>query len=80
LFTSTRAALVSAGVSFADIVYAEDLISRFPAGAPEILPGIRRQLLRKFPCSLIFSNEGEYALILAVAHGRRRPMYWIHRL
>lgn len=36
--------------------------------------------LRKFPFSLIYSMEKEGLLILAVAHHRRPPGYWAHRL
>ncbi len=65
---------------FADIRKAEDLIATFPEAAPEILPGMRRQLLRKFRYSLIYSIEKEGLLILAVAHHSRRPAYWIDRV
>ena len=65
---------------FGDIRKAEDSIAALPKAAPEILPGIRRQLLRKFPCSLIYSIEKDELLVLAVAHHRRRPGYWIDRV
>lgn len=40
-------------------------MAQFPESAAEIMPGIRRCMLRKFPYSLIYSIE---TLILAVAH------------
>src|SRR5438445_249690 len=33
----------------AEVRRAEDLIAQFPESAPEILPGIRKRVLRKFP-------------------------------
>jgi hypothetical protein len=53
-------------------VYMPDLES-----AQEVLPGIRKHTLRKFPFSLIYSIEKHGLLILAVAHHRRRPQYWL---
>ena len=57
----------------------EQLILQFPRAGREIRPGIRRRLLRKFPFSLIYSLEGDDILILAVAHHKRRPGYWLRR-
>ena len=65
---------------FAEVWRAEKLISQFPDSAEEIRPGIRRCILRKFQYSLIYSNEKDGLLILAVAHHSRRPSYWIGRV
>jgi plasmid stabilization system protein ParE len=65
---------------YADIRRAETLISQFPESAPEILPGIRRRNLQKFPYSLFYSVESGELLVLAVAHHRRRPGYWVGRV
>jgi len=64
----------------AEILRAEQLISQFPDSTEEIRPGIRRCVLRKFRYSLIYSQETDGLLILAVAHHRRRPGYWLGRL
>src|SRR6266852_5878020 len=42
--------------------------------------GLRRALLHRFPFSLIYSVEVDEVLIVAVAHQRRRPGYWKHRI
>ena len=63
----------------ADIRKAENLIAQFPESGREILPGIRRHNLPRFPFSLISSVENDGLLILAVAHHRRRPRYWLNR-
>lgn len=42
--------------------------------------GLRRALLPTFPFSLIYSVEVNSILIVAVAHQRRRPNYWLNRI
>ncbi len=42
-------------------------------------PDIRRAPLPRFPFSVIYRETGERIEILAVAHHRRRPAYWIER-
>ncbi len=46
----------------------------------ERAPDIRRAALRQFPFTLIFREAGGLIQVLAVAHYRRRPHYWIARL
>ena len=64
---------------FAEVQRAEELLARFPESGLELLPSIRKHNLRKFPLSLIYSIEKNGLLILAVAHRRRRPQYWLPR-
>src|SRR5262249_46959945 len=53
-------------------------------GAP--VPGVRtdlptrRVLLRRFPYAIVFLEVDATVRILAIAHQRRRPGYWIERL
>ena len=42
-------------------------------------PGIRRACLRRFPFTVLFREMEGQVEILAVAHHRRRPTYWIVR-
>jgi len=35
---------------------------------------------RIFPYAVLYTIESNYILIIAIAHGRRRPGYWRHRL
>ena len=65
---------------YGEVRRAERMLERFPESGREILPGIRRHLLRKFPYSLIYSIEEDGLLVLAVAHHRRLPTYWIDRV
>ena len=65
---------------YAEVQRAEKHLSEFPGSGSEVQPGIRKQNLRKFPFSLIYSIEKDGLLVLAVAHQRRRPRYWLPRL
>jgi plasmid stabilization system protein ParE len=42
--------------------------------------GYRRLNLRDFPCYIAYAVRGDSVWIVAVAHARRRPKYWIRRL
>jgi hypothetical protein len=41
---------------------------------------VRRCILRRFPYLVIYEIQPQEALVLAVAHARRRPNYWRRRL
>lgn len=41
---------------------------------------IRRILLRRFPYAVIALTREAETLVVAVAHARRRPLYWATRL
>jgi plasmid stabilization system protein ParE len=41
---------------------------------------IRRALLPRFPYAVIFMVRGTETRVLAVAHARRRPGYWLDRV
>ncbi|MBT3722689.1 MAG: type II toxin-antitoxin system RelE/ParE family toxin [Gammaproteobacteria bacterium] len=43
-------------------------------------PDIRRAPLHRFPFSIIYREKPSIVQILAVAHDRRRPQYWLRRL
>jgi hypothetical protein len=42
--------------------------------------GTRRLVLRRFPFAIVYRLAGEFVLVLAIAHMRRRPGYWRGRL
>jgi plasmid stabilization system protein ParE len=52
-------------------------------GAPETwaehVRGTRRFVLRRFPFSIIYQTGSSTAKIVAVAHARRLPGYWMER-
>jgi len=41
---------------------------------------VRRYILHKFPYKVLYSIEDNYIYIIAIAHGHRRPNYWIGRI
>jgi plasmid stabilization system protein ParE len=43
-------------------------------------PDIRCVSLRRFPFSIIYREKSSTVQVLAVAHNRRRPLYWLGRL
>ena len=54
-------------------------------GAPqqrkvECEPDIRRAQLQRFPYTLIYREKLSSVQVLAIAHDRRRPQYWLSRL
>ncbi|HAR46537.1 MAG: plasmid stabilization protein [Nitrospirae bacterium GWC1_57_7] len=52
----------------------------YPLSAVEIDPGLRRGLLARFPYGLIYGQDGDTVVIVAVAHLHREPRYWVDRL
>ncbi len=40
---------------------------------------IRRAVMHRFPYALAFEAHVDHVLVLAVAHGKRRPLYWLAR-
>jgi toxin ParE1/3/4 len=43
-------------------------------------PDIRRMGMKRFPYSVIYREASHCIEVLAVAHHRRRPLYWLGRL
>ena len=50
-----------------------------PERWPVYLSHFRRYTLHQFPFSLVYRVEASRTFVLAVAHGRRRPGYWMDR-
>ena len=47
---------------------------------PALRGDIRRLMLERFPYKLLYSVESDYVYVIAVAHRRRSPDYWINRV
>jgi plasmid stabilization system protein ParE len=43
-------------------------------------PDVRRMRMKKFPFSVLYREHAGSVQVLAVAHHRRRPQYWLGRL
>lgn len=68
------------GLRFAAAVAAAlDRLASSPELGPWLVPGVRRLLVPGFPYGIVYVPEAERLIVLAVAHGRRRPGYWRRR-
>jgi hypothetical protein len=43
------------------------------------IPPIRRFLLQRFPYAIAYQAHPDLTTVLAIVHGRRRPLYWVGR-
>ena len=61
------------------VAAAIEKIAETPFGYRVLRAPFRRYLLQKFPFSVIYSIEPDHIRILAVAHSKRKPGYWLAR-
>jgi plasmid stabilization system protein ParE len=72
---------VGLGYDFAVEVYsAIERTMAYPKAWPIIEEDIRRSLVRRFPYGILYAEEDEELLIVAVMHLHRDPDYWKHRI
>ncbi len=76
---ATRSATAAAGFE-AELAEAESAIHMLPHAWPPYDHGTRRYLLRRYPFGVVYCVERTRILIVAVAHGHRRPGYWRDRV
>ena len=62
-----------------EIQKAVDQILEFPESAPLIRGQVRGKVVARFPYTLMYRVVDEAVVILAVAHHRQRPEFWIDR-
>ena len=70
------------GLAFTEAVERKiDRLLKFPESAPPLDFEIRAKAIPRFPYTLYFRWRSERGLlrVLAVAHQKRRPMYWLDR-
>lgn len=56
------------------------LVEQFPQAWHPLTPQIRRCRLRRFPYSVVYTQDDPGILVLAIAHQHRKPDYWKNRL
>jgi len=58
-----------------------DAPESYPAwpGTQAVTPLIRKATVQRFPYLIAFEQHEQHLLILAVAHAKRRPLYWLTR-
>jgi plasmid stabilization system protein ParE len=69
----------------AEVDHVLPLIGNSPASFSRLLDlpedlVIRRALLPRFPYAVVFMEITDHVRVLAIAHARRRPGYWLDRL
>jgi hypothetical protein len=52
---------------------------RWP-GVSETAEPVRMAVLRRFPYLVAFGAHADRVLVLAIAYGKRRPLYWLARV
>ena len=52
-------------------------IVNFPYAWSPVEDNVHKCILKKFPYNIIYAIEEDRIVILAVAHQRRRPDYWV---
>lgn len=75
---AVRSVTAAAGFE-AELAEAESAIRALPNAWPPHDHGTRRYLLRRYPFGVVYRIEPRRILIVAIAHGRRRPGYWRDR-
>lgn len=69
------------GIRFLDAVEAVlEILQAHPELGRPSSTTIRHLPVRRFPYSLVYRFEVDLLQILAVAHHRRRPTYWVDRV
>ena len=69
----------------AEVSAALDRISDAPESYPAwprmraVGPLIRKATIQRFPYMIAFEKHEQHLLVLAVAHAKRRPLYWLTR-
>jgi len=56
----------------------DDLVA-FPESATVVKGAVRGKIVPRFPYTLMYRRDGDVIVILAVAHHKQRPEYWIDR-
>jgi plasmid stabilization system protein ParE len=68
------------GKLIAKVRVATDLACKYPQIAPRDQGAVRRKMIDGFPYSILYSVEEAEIFVVAVAHHRRHPAYWLPRL
>jgi plasmid stabilization system protein ParE len=55
------------------------LVREFPEAGSPVGPAGRRVVIARFPYAVIYRQDANGIVIVAIAHQRRRPGYWRRR-
>ncbi len=56
------------------------LVVEFPQRWPKYLYETRRLVMQRFPFSIVYLDELDSVIVVAVAHSKRKPGYWKDRV
>jgi plasmid stabilization system protein ParE len=56
------------------------LVATFPALQPQMTKKIRRCLVNRFPYGIYYGIKDDTIVVIAIAHLKRKPAYWITRM
>jgi len=62
-----------------EIDHAIQVISESPTRWPHVTESERRYVFPRFPFSLVYRVKPQIVEVIAVAHQKRRPKYWVER-
>ena len=69
-----------AGQAFLEeLTHAVERVAESPEQWPRYIESTRRYVFHRFPFSLVYRKMGNDVVIVAVAHGKRKPGYWKDR-
>ena len=67
-------------IFFDEIENALNKIRENPERFPKIEENIRKYIIRRYPFNIIYTIKSDKIIIIAVAHQKRKPYYWKHRI
>ena len=63
-----------------EVEHAVNFLTQYPEAGSKIRGSVRRMTLPKFPYSLLYRVlKNDQIRVLAVAHHKRKPQYWLER-
>src|SRR5258706_12962394 len=75
-----ESSIQSSGKFANEIKKITDRIRKFPQSSNQIVPGIRKAVLKIFPYTILYRIEQREILIVAVYHHSRHTDYWKGRI
>jgi toxin ParE1/3/4 len=62
-----------------EVEHAVNFLVRYPEAGGKVRGTVRRLTFPKFPYSLLYRVVEEQIRVLALAHHKRKPQYWVDR-
>lgn len=62
-----------------EVQRATEALNESPLSGVPVDADLRRFLVKRFPYSIFYRVRSDHIRILAIAHDKRRPFYWLSR-